>query len=314
MMKENVLGGKMMNEIDYLKNCLFRYRKIEGKQGEKNIAALKGNRLYFSTPQYFNDPYDNLMYINIKQMIEDMRVNWSLYMDGYLKGLKKRDFLMGSFGEFLWNSDKKDDLTNKYEECVNKAITNLKENVKKNLKIICFSQNVYSLLMWSHYAENHRGFALAYDKEIIKSANRYNKSGMEVSEKTIVSPVKYENERIDMTNYIHKYLNKYIFPGELDVTMIPELPQKVLREFVLTKSLEWGYEQEVRVIPRTIDISKECPLNYIECKPKAIILGSCCNDTDKQRLIKIAHEKKMHIFQAYIEDKVNWYKLNIREV
>ena len=50
-------AGEVMKEK--FENCLFRYRKLNDADREKNIDALKNNRLYFSTPVNFNDPYDN---------------------------------------------------------------------------------------------------------------------------------------------------------------------------------------------------------------------------------------------------------------
>ncbi len=303
-----------MNIANYLSNCLFRYRKLEGEQVEKNIDALKANRLYFSKPQYFNDPYDNLMFVNINQMIQEMRVNLGLFMPSYVEGLKKRDLLMGSYSDFLWNSNKKDRFIQEYEGAVVQSINKIKEQTKNNLKIICFSENALSMLMWSHYAGNHQGFIVAYDREIIKCAKIYDEHKMELTEKAVIAPVKYKNKRVDMTEAIHKHINKHIFPGELDVRNIPELPQKTLKEFVTTKSLEWEYEKEIRMVPRIIDITNESPFNYIECIPKAIILGSCCKEKYKNELAHIANKKGVSIFQACIEDSKNQYELKLREI
>ena len=60
-------AGEVMKEK--FENCLFRYRKLNDADREKNIDALKNNRLYFSTPVNFNDPYDNRMYVD-KDKIE----------------------------------------------------------------------------------------------------------------------------------------------------------------------------------------------------------------------------------------------------
>ena len=76
-------------------------------------------------------------------------------------------------------------------------------------------------------------------------------------DRTMLASVEYKNKRIDMTEYIHQYILKYIYPGELDVRGISDLPQNVLREFVLRKSLEWKYEREFRLIPEYIDLNNE---------------------------------------------------------
>lgn len=39
----------------------------------------------------------------------------------------------------------------------------LSETSKRFSAIACFSESIESVLMWSHYADSHKGFALEYD-------------------------------------------------------------------------------------------------------------------------------------------------------
>ena len=50
---------KKLHNLDY--NTLVRYRTIS----ENNLNALKEDRLYYSTPANFNDPYDTLLYADL---------------------------------------------------------------------------------------------------------------------------------------------------------------------------------------------------------------------------------------------------------
>lgn len=293
---------------------LFRYRKLEGEQAEKNIDALKANRLYFSRPQYFNDPYDNLMYINSEQMLQTMHTNWDKGMDSYLKDLKKRNPLMGLFGEAMWNSDQREEYTRNYDAAVKKAIKEIRKKTKSNMKIICFSKDCKSMLMWAHYADDYKGFVLVYNKTDINNAKKFDKKEKILQDRTMLASVEYKNKRIDMTEYIHQYILKYIYPGELDVRGISDLPQNVLREFVLRKSLEWKYEREFRLIPEYIDLNNESPWHYIECKPKAIILGSRCQEVYKQKITEIAKKKSVSVFQIIIKDSNSKYELDIHKI
>ena len=36
------------------------------------------------------------------------------------------------------------------------------DDLKKGLAVVCFTEDVKSILMWSHYANNHRGFCIEY--------------------------------------------------------------------------------------------------------------------------------------------------------
>ena len=36
------------------------------------------------------------------------------------------------------------------------------DDLRKGLAVVCFTEDVKSILMWSHYANNHRGFCIEY--------------------------------------------------------------------------------------------------------------------------------------------------------
>ena len=88
-----------------LDNCLFRYRKLNN-DAEKNVEALKKNRLYFSTPANFNDPYDNRIYVDKDKIEFVIRENWE-YMDDFLNRLQESNPTVAHFGRALWMSNKK---------------------------------------------------------------------------------------------------------------------------------------------------------------------------------------------------------------
>ena len=69
----------------------------------------------------------------------------------------------------------------------------LSETSKRYSAIACFSESVESVLMWSHYANSHKGFALDYNfrptlEQPIKNVGLF--------------PVVYSKERFDISDYI----------------------------------------------------------------------------------------------------------------
>lgn len=56
--------------------CLYRYRSVN----EENIKALSSGRLYFSKVGNFNDPYDSLLFINTKTVVDEILGN--IYRNG----------------------------------------------------------------------------------------------------------------------------------------------------------------------------------------------------------------------------------------
>lgn len=51
---------------EFFENTLVRFRPIS----LNNLDALKGDKLYYSTPNNFNDPYDTLIFANYLQIIK----------------------------------------------------------------------------------------------------------------------------------------------------------------------------------------------------------------------------------------------------
>ena len=59
---------KKFSELIKGQDCLFRYRAYK----EETLNALEKNRIYFSRPSYFNDPYENNGCIRYpKTVVED---------------------------------------------------------------------------------------------------------------------------------------------------------------------------------------------------------------------------------------------------
>ena len=57
-------------------NTLTRYRSCD----LKNIENLKNDRLYYSTPANFNDPYDTLLYANYFEILGNVSQNLAMGM------------------------------------------------------------------------------------------------------------------------------------------------------------------------------------------------------------------------------------------
>ena len=134
-----------------------------------------------------------------------------------------------------------------------------------NHGIFCMSENSDDILMWSHYADNHRGFCLEFsDTGLFKMAKK----------------VIYTDSIPDM-NYFQKTRD--------------EMTEGVL----LTKAASWSYEQEWRILQRNIT-----PGVHNFGKPDfltGVIFGLWMPDEDKQKIREWAeqgnHEVKFYQVQ-----------------
>lgn len=130
---------------------LYKYRKL----GEHTKDIIIYNRMRFSSPSEFNDPFDFNLPINLEESI---------------KKIKKEDF--DSYSDKLKNIGNNSSSENN-ELCVNYLFENpskTKETILKffeEIGVSCFSKKYDNILMWSHYTENHKGICLKFD--ILKS-------------------------------------------------------------------------------------------------------------------------------------------------
>lgn len=295
--------------VDTMNTSIFRYRPYN----QETIDALKDDRLYFSTPKYFNDPYDSLMYINKKNLHE--YINMCLEeMPQYIKRLKQNNPLKGNFAEAFWSdcNPQKEEQHKMFIERVDEVIEEIKVKINSNIKEICFSSEHLSILMWAHYADSHKGFAIVYSKEKFTEVNSYNKDDVKLDYKFSFEEVAYLENRVDATRFVNDYLLKYGMPMESEIInreLLPEPSRKTLKEIITTKDKCWAYEKEYRLIPRKLDFINENDLSYINIKPDALIAGVKMPEEQKEELFKIAKEKKIEMYEAWINDNDSDFKV-----
>lgn len=303
-------------EIDLSSNeLLFRYRAVD----EKSINALKSDTLYFSTPACFNDPFDTLIHTNYLEILRNVDYcltnNMKLYIERH-KGMmtKEQHDLISA----IWQSPSgRENLKEDMFRRVREVSTNLSEVLLKNTRIICLSEKYDSILMWSHYADYHKGFCIVYNKSVVTEADVYASDNSLIKKKPVLIPVEYVETQLDLTEEVSEYVRAYKMPNIME--MYPpytNLSQEKLRKAITQKLLDWEYEKEWRIIPRHISLEHESNLHHMIAKPVALIIGCKCSEQDKDELIEIANDKKIPVFwmvRNFIEPTFSILPLPIEE-
>ncbi|WP_165758916.1 DUF2971 domain-containing protein [Niastella yeongjuensis] len=150
---------------------------------------------------------------------------------------------------------------------VQRRWTEIVEEMNRNLRICSFSLNSSSLLLWSHYACEHKGICIEYDLEDVDEIRAF------------MQPVMYR-DRVHKIGLFEEYTTMQMIGASL------------------IKSKDWVYEQEWRL---TIFKQKDkFPQKMKVPVPKGIYLGTrfALNSDDlKNKLFKIASAKGIPIFQ-----------------
>lgn len=291
----------------HLDSCLFRYRSYN----ENTIKALQDDRLFFSSPINFNDPYDCLPFVDYEKVCAEVNRNIFIGMDAYLDRVKESIPEMAFFTREVLRKDRDRYINGLFNE-LHQELRSIRQKIRKETKVICFSEALNSLLLWSHYADYHKGFCLAYDKDELLHSEIYSDDGTEIqSVKIRIDPIQYVNQQIDLTEELGLYA-RYKLPKdptfrseEISVGVIK------LRQMLLQKAKDWEYEKEWRVTERRLDIERPSGVSYISVRPKAIIVGSQCTKEHHEELIRQAEKKQILIYRMYLSEVENGFQLKL---
>lgn len=159
-----------------------------------------------------------------------------------------------------------------------KYIENTFDKIINSSGICCFTLNEKNLLMWSHYTDSHKGVCLKFD--ILKDPDFF----------VYPLPVIY---RQDYPIYNHL--------GNSD---------SVVKNMVLTKSLDWKYEGEIRILKMNtnglIPFRKE---SLIE-----IIFGCNASEKDIAEIIELSNKKKFVVKFKKAEKTQREFGLDIKDL
>ena len=177
----------------------FKYRAI----GKYVIDSLIKSQLYFCSPKRLNDPFD--CQINIEKALEKSISK---------SGKDKREKLLKLVTEL-------GDFPAQYQRD------------SQNFGVFSFSKTALNPVMWSHYADEHRGICLYY--EIPNSFLDYSKNGV-----LGVSPVEYG------TNPFSDWFESEALT--LSERGLDELAMEMMKKLLIFKNKSWEYEQEARIL------------------------------------------------------------------
>lgn len=192
---------------------IYRYKYLGDGKG---LRSLISNRdIMFTNPKSFNDPFDCFPVLKLKPFKDLKSNNPYMYSALGLDRLKGAERILA------------------VEKMYNRMRSRIKSgdfisDLFSQASVLSLSKIPDSVLMWSHYAQHHRGAVVEFKIPI----NRARFFNHEYSHADLISlDVKYEKNRPIM-----------VFDGS------PASRETILDQMFLVKSEVWAYEQESRVI------------------------------------------------------------------
>lgn len=173
----------------------------------------------------------------------------------------------------------------KSREIINDLENNLIGAVNKLFRVGCLCTNYKNNLMWSHYADSHRGFCVEYDFYEADAST------------PLPFPVVYSNIRPQI-------------PWEEALTRTPENTARATSNLMiglLTKDECWEYESEWRFLIVS-SASPALKMPKISC----IYLGALIEDKNRNKILNYARKKQIPVKQMTVDR--GEYKLHASEV
>lgn len=255
---------------------LYKFRECT----EYSIDAFEKDELWLSKAALFNDLHDSLFFFDknaILASIEEMFSSGTVQpMIELIKQAELPNPDLQKWAAEIFSSLDTKQLTDLawqsvsgFSQWLDQCFSYAKDGIRQHMKMVCLSESIKSPLMWAHYADNHKGFAVGYDfrnNEITQCSNCPNRSCTNIK-LGVIYPVIYSDKRYDTTRYgqwiVQQQINRMLgIPAEefYDDGFL-------FTKAALHKSNDWSYENEWRILCSTPNPTVEQKDRYPIKKP-----------------------------------------------
>ncbi|WP_168798636.1 DUF2971 domain-containing protein [Herbaspirillum sp. ST 5-3] len=239
---------------------LYHYQSYTPATRDRLEETLRSRTIYLSSPAAFNDPWDCRPWFDLEALedpkIRDQTIDWFMKIGIRTKAadaheMRQKPSLLRSIveqcAEGIWN-----DIDEKY-------------------RVYCLTPKDDDLLMWSHYADSHRGICLQFDTHPYPIC-----SAFEVS-----------------------------YNDTLPVSHISESSEDFGFKALLVKAIAWKYENEFRVIAldasrqvKDLPVTQNNRLHIGDDSLVGIIVGCQCPYADEIIDIVGRYQPSVKVIQA----------------
>lgn len=183
-------------------------------------------------------------------------------------------------------------ITKHYKEIISGKFEADLKNIASKIIISCFSKKNNEILMWSHYADGHKGICFEFEFE-------NNRDFFEVI-------YNRKRKKIDLKELLYRIF--YM------MNLNEQTPDKALIKLLsfpfIVKSKDWNYEEEIRCI-KSVDegleeLSRGKYLCSLEGKIARIYLGCNVSKENEDVIRAICKEKGIEVLKTNISETANY--------
>jgi len=255
-------------------NKLFKYRSLATEEDRRYTSEIfLRNRIWFSTPASFNDPFDHQFVLKSDASREEK-------MEFFRESLRWRYGLPDS--EVEHRTKKMFSPTRRRERAAwEREQLDRIQDTRNRIGVFCLTEVNDDILMWSHYADKHQGICLGFTLGCQEHIDFFAQA----------NDVKYQDSFPEVSPFVQ------------------DAPGEKLGIMALTKSSHWSYEKEWRII-RVEGPGKEAlPAGLLT----SVVLGARISPCNRQLVLAwaAAHPTPFKVWEAKLKESE--YGLEIRE-
>jgi hypothetical protein len=280
----------------HLPKAIFKYRTLD-PQGY-SLKNLEESTVWLSNPLKFNDPFDCAMTADIEavinsqfvqnipaEVIEKHRIPSEVLRKAKLSPNPLNVMIdwVVTTGESEINQSNAEAVKEALSKVIQRECDLFRDKLFamhfEHAKICSFTTNPASLLMWGHYADQHKGFCIEYRTEGF--------DGVRDPRLRLLYPVIYTDQLSNSTRMF-------------DMTSRKSFNNLAVQKALLTKSREWAYEKEWRLIIAGV-LKDDQTWGFLPAT--AIHLGARISRDGEEKLLAIAERMNIDAFKMELSKR-----------
>lgn len=256
-------------------DTLYKFKSLCGESRDQVLDIIENSRIYFSVPDQFNDPLDCSPVIKLAKdpsdpaFVEELQAEEAAFLASQGKTPEEIAALRKSEGVDV-------------RKVGSLATTYTRKQLREETRIFCLSARRDHPLLWSHYADSHRGVCLHFRCRGGTVFGAARAVEYQQERRPIFIPMKYNASDDDIADAMSR-----------------------------TKADFWRYEDEYRIIGyEGVDWGQKLDGRFCSFEPNllcGITLGMSISRTDRDTVLKwVDHRPAVAVYQAEENSEKFW--------
>jgi hypothetical protein len=249
---------------------LYKYRPFN----VRTLRLLAEGESYYADPKSFNDPLDCRPVVSVDTDLSTLeKVCYRMIVlardkEKALACIGEHRHLSSEYGDYKTNAE----AAAAYTDSLRREVQGLLYSKLKSLGVLSLAARWNCPLMWSHYADEHRGLCIEYD-----TIDHHCKN---------LAPINYSTSGEIKVSVIHEWV----------IGKSADAKCAIRDAFFYAKAAQWRYEKEWRDVVSAPGATDR-PITI-----SAVHFGMCCDSSVRTGVVKLLCGKTIRFYDIYRKD------------